>query len=113
MKRKNWGRIVNNSSLAGRMGGYANGLAYSASKVGIIGLSRGPAHRIADSQITVNSVAPGTTENSIIDQISEVKKLELKKMIPIGRMGQPTDITNLVVFCYQNLPDLIPEPLLI
>ncbi|MCK5155097.1 MAG: 3-oxoacyl-ACP reductase FabG [Spirochaetales bacterium] len=107
MKTKNWGRIVNISSLAGRMGGYANGLAYSASKAGIIGLSQGLARRIADSQITVNTVAPGTTESSIIDQFSEEKKAELKKMIPLGRMGQPTDIANLVVFLSSELTGFI------
>ena len=107
MKMNNWGRIVNISSLAGRMGGYANGLAYSASKAGIIGLSRGLARRIADSQITVNTVAPGTTESSIIDQFSEEKKAELKKMIPLGRMGQPADIANLVVFLSSELTGFI------
>lgn len=107
MKKKNWGRIINISSLAGRMGGYANGLAYSASKAGIIGLSMGLARRIADSKITVNTVAPGTTESSIIDQFSEEKKAELKKLIPIGRVGQPVDIANLVVFLASELAGFI------
>jgi NAD(P)-dependent dehydrogenase (short-subunit alcohol dehydrogenase family) len=107
MKKNSWGRIINISSLAGRMGGYANGLAYSASKAGIIGLSQGLAYRIADSKITVNSVAPGTTESSIIDQFSEEKKAELKKMIPIGRFGQPADTANLVVFLSSELAGFI------
>ena len=107
MKAKNWGRIVNISSLAGRMGGYANGLAYSASKAGNLGLSRGLARRIADSQITVNSVAPGTTESSIIDQFSKEKKEELIRLIPIGRIGQPSDTANMVVFLSSELAGFI------
>jgi NAD(P)-dependent dehydrogenase (short-subunit alcohol dehydrogenase family) len=53
MKRKSWGRIINISSLAGRMCGYANGLAYTAFKAGITGLSRGMTYRLTEYNIIV------------------------------------------------------------
>lgn len=107
MKAKKWGRIINMSSLAGRMGGYANGLAYSASKAGIIGLSRGMARRVAEYNITVNTVAPGTTESDIIKQFSDEAKEKLKELIPLGRLGKTQDIANLVLFLSSELAGFI------
>lgn len=107
MKRKKWGRIINMSSLAGRMGGYANGLGYTASKAGIIGLSRGLAYRLAKYQITVNCIAPGTTESPILDGFSAEKLMELKKMIPLGRLGRPVDIASLVLFLASEMSGFI------
>jgi len=107
MKRKGWGRIINMSSLAGRMGGYANGLGYSATKAGIIGLSRGMAQRLATYQITVNCIAPGTTESGILSQIPEQKLAELRKMIPLGRFGKTMDIASLVLFLASDMASFI------
>ena len=95
------------SSLAGRMGGYANGLGYSATKAGIIGLSRGMAQRLAKYQITVNCIAPGTTESGILSQLSEQKLAELKKMIPLGRFGKTMDIASLVLFLASDMASFI------
>lgn len=107
MKKNKWGRIINMSSLAGRMGGYANGLAYSASKAAIIGLSQGMARRIAEHNITVNAVAPGTTESDIIKQFSEEQKDKLRSMIPLGRLGAVEDIADLVLFLSSDLAGFI------
>ena len=107
MKKKKWGRIINMSSLAGRMGGYANGLAYSASKAAIIGLSQGMARRIAEHNITVNAVAPGTTESDIIKQFSEEQKNKLRAMIPLGHLGAVEDIADLVLFLSSDLSGFI------
>ncbi|MBN1671960.1 MAG: 3-oxoacyl-ACP reductase FabG [Kiritimatiellae bacterium] len=98
MKRNGKGRIINISSLAGRMGGYKNGLAYSASKAGIIGLTMGFARRVAMHGITVNAVAPGTTESDIIRPFSDDKIAELRSRVPLGRLGKPEDIAELVRF---------------
>lgn len=107
MKKKKWGRIINMSSLAGRMGGYKNGLAYSASKAGIIGLSQGMARRVSTSQITVNAIAPGTTESDIIKQFSAEAKQQLRKMVPLGRLGKTEDIANLVTFLASEMAGFI------
>jgi len=97
-KKNGSGKIVNISSLAGRMGGYANGLGYSATKAGIIGLTYGFARRLASDNINVNAIAPGTTETDILKAIAPEKKEELRRSIPMKRLGNPQDIANAVVF---------------
>ena len=66
MIKRGWGRIINISSLAGRMGGLSTGCAYSASKAAIIGMTMCIARKVAANNITVNAVAPGTTEGELI-----------------------------------------------
>ncbi|MBN1624030.1 MAG: SDR family oxidoreductase [Clostridia bacterium] len=98
MKKAGGGSILNISSLAGRMGGYANGLAYTASKAGIIGLTYGFANRLAKYNINVNAIAPGTTETDILNDIPKNRLNELKASIPLGRFGMPEDIADAAVF---------------
>ncbi len=97
-KKNGSGKIVNISSLAGRMGGIANGLGYSATKAGIIGLTFGLARRLAGYKVNVNAVAPGTTETDILKAFTTEKIQELRESVPIKRLGKPEDIANLVVF---------------
>lgn len=99
MKKNGYGRIINISSLAGRMGGYANGLGYSASKAaGMIGLTYGMARRIAETGITVNAVAPGLTSTDIIKQFTSEKIRELESIVPMKKLGKPKNIADVVVF---------------
>jgi len=98
MVAKHWGRIINIASIAGRMGGYSNGLAYSASKAGLIGLTMGMARRVAEFGITVNAVAPGTTRSPILDKIPDAQLEELRQRIPLKRLGEPQDTAALVAF---------------
>lgn len=98
MREKRWGRIINMSSLAGRMGSYGGGVGYAASKAGIIGLTMCFARQVAQNNITVNAVAPGTTETDIIKKISDEKIAALKKLIPMGRLGKPENIADVVAF---------------
>ncbi|UCF89932.1 MAG: 3-oxoacyl-ACP reductase FabG [Desulfobacterales bacterium] len=98
MKAQRWGRIINMSSLAGRMGGYGNGVGYAATKAGIIGLTMSMARRVAPFDITVNSVAPGTTESAILQSFSAERIRELQGMVPLGRLGKPEDIAALCAF---------------
>jgi 3-oxoacyl-[acyl-carrier protein] reductase len=92
------GKIVNVSSLAGRMGGIANGLGYTATKSAMIGLTYGFARRLAKDNINVNAVAPGPTETDILKAFTPEKREELRQSIPIKRLGTPQDIANTVVF---------------
>ena len=88
-KQNGKGKIVNTSSLAGRMGGYANGLGYSATKAGIIGLTYGLARRVAGLKVNVNAVAPGTTETEIFEKHLHLKKFRnLKRICPYQTTGQ-------------------------
>lgn len=107
MKKAGRGKIINMSSLAGRMGGYGNGVAYSASKSAIIGLSMALARRLAEFGINVNAVAPGTTESDIIKQFSQEKIEYLKSIIPLKRLGKPEEIANLVTFLASDKSDFI------
>jgi NAD(P)-dependent dehydrogenase (short-subunit alcohol dehydrogenase family) len=98
MKRAGYGRIVNIASLAGRNGGIATGLAYTASKAGVVGLTRGLASRLAQFSITVNAVAPGTTETPMIRQFTPDQIRGLEQQIPLGRLGRPEEIAAAVKF---------------
>ncbi len=91
-------RIINIGSNAGRMGGYENGLAYSASKGGIIALTYGAARRLASKGITVNCVAPGTIESEMSANYDEEAKKRLIARFPVGRYGKPNEVAEAV--CY-------------
>jgi 3-oxoacyl-[acyl-carrier protein] reductase len=97
MMRARTGRIINISSVVAEMGnaGQAN---YVAAKAGLIGLTKAIAIEIASRNITVNAVAPGFIETPMTDVLSAEVKEELKKRIPLGRMGQPSDVTAAIVF---------------
>jgi 3-oxoacyl-[acyl-carrier protein] reductase len=91
------GRIINITSVIGQIGnaGQSN---YAASKAGIIGLMKSMAKELGSRNITVNAVAPGyiTTDmtNELIDEVKE----QMKSSIPLGRLGTPDDVANLVCF---------------
>jgi NAD(P)-dependent dehydrogenase (short-subunit alcohol dehydrogenase family) len=92
------GRIINISSLAGRMGGRKTGLAYSASKAGIIGLTKAAARMVAQHGITVNAVAPGTTNTEMVNQFSGDEMVQLLAGIPLGRLIETDEIAEAVFF---------------
>lgn len=98
LKKSKAGRIINVSSLAGRMGGYETGLAYSASKGGVLSLTMGMARQLAPFGITVNALCPGTTESDIIKQWSEQQVAGLKSRIPLGRLGKVEDMASAAAF---------------
>ena len=85
-------RIVNVASNAGRMGGYENGLAYTASKGGIIALTYGAARRLAPKGITVNCVAPGTIDSDMSDEYDAEAHARLIARFPVGRFGKPVEV---------------------
>ena len=98
LKKSSSPRIVNISSLAGRMGGYETGLSYSASKGGIISLTMGMARQLAPFGITVNSICPGTTESELIKGWSAEQTAGLVAKIPLGRLGSIKDIASAAAF---------------
>lgn len=91
-------RIINISSNSGRMGGFENGLSYTASKGGVIALTYGAARRLASKGITVNCVAPGTVRSEMSDKFSKDSMDNLLKQFPLGRLGDPEEIAAAV--CY-------------
>lgn len=91
------GRIINLSSVSGVMGnaGQAN---YSASKAGVIGLTKSVAKELAKRGITCNAVAPGYIETEMTAQMPEAAKEAIKRQIPLQRTGTVQDIANVVAF---------------
>jgi 3-oxoacyl-[acyl-carrier protein] reductase len=97
MMRKRYGRIVNISSVSGiaGQGGQTN---YSASKAGIIGLTKALAREVAGRHITVNAVAPGFVLTDLTANLPKELLDELNKRIPLERWGTIEDIANAVAF---------------
>ena len=93
--RKKSGRIINISSVSGIMGnaGQAN---YSASKAGVIGLTKSVARELASRAITCNAVAPGFIQTDMTENLGDNNPL--LNSIPLGRMGKPEDIAAAVAF---------------
>ena len=97
MMKQRSGRIVNIASVVGEMGnaGQAN---YAASKAGVIGLTKTIAREFAQRGITVNAIAPGYIQTPMTDALPEKAKEELKRMIPMERLGQPEDVAQAALF---------------
>ena len=97
MLKSKFGRIVNITSVVGHTGnlGQSN---YSASKAGIIGMSKSLAIEYAKKNITVNSVSPGFIISDMTMNIAEKVKLYLTSRIPMGKLGTGEDVSNCVAF---------------
>ena len=97
MMRQKSGRIVSISSVIGLMGnpGQAN---YAASKAGIIGFTKSVAKELASLGITVNAVAPGFIRTDMTNNVSDQMKESILKTIPLGSMGEATDVARAVRF---------------
>jgi 3-oxoacyl-[acyl-carrier protein] reductase len=97
MVKQRAGRIINIASVAGLTGnaGQAN---YSASKAGLIGLTKTLARELASRNITVNAVAPGFITTDMTTGLSDAVKTAVLSQIPLGRFGDPDDIASAVAF---------------
>lgn len=91
------GRIINISSMWGQVGASCE-VHYSASKAGVIGLTKALAQEVAPSGITVNCVAPGAIETKMMASFSDEDKSALCEEIPVGRLGKPDEIASAVLF---------------
>jgi 3-oxoacyl-[acyl-carrier protein] reductase len=97
MIKNRWGRIINISSVVGRtgQGGQVN---YSASKAGLIGMTRSIAREVGSRGITANAVAPGYIETPMTAMLDEKQRTAMMASIPLGRAGTDTDIAQAVAF---------------
>jgi len=97
MMRQRYGRIINLSSVVGVSGnpGQAN---YSASKAGLIGLTKAAAKELASRGITVNGVAPGFIETDMTASMSDKARNTMLDQIPLNRAGHPEDVASVVAF---------------
>jgi 3-oxoacyl-[acyl-carrier protein] reductase len=97
MMKQRGGRIINVASVSGLMGnpGQVN---YSASKAGVIGLTRTVARELASRNITVNAVAPGFIATDMTSALGEEILKKVREEIPLGRLGEPQDVADAVLF---------------
>lgn len=97
MIRQRWGRIVNIASIVGLMGNGSQA-NYSASKGGIIALTKSTAKEAATRGITANAIAPGFIDTEMTSQLKAEVKEAYEKQIPVGHYGTPEDIANAAAF---------------
>ena len=95
--KKRFGRIVSTSSIVG-LNGNAGQANYSASKAGIIGLTKSVAKELAGRGVTANAVAPGYIGTDMTNVLSDKVKDAMKAQIPAKRIGTPDDVANVVAF---------------
>jgi len=97
MMKQRYGRIINITSVVGAAGnaGQAN---YAAAKAGVAGMTRSLARELGSRGITVNCIAPGFIATDMTDVLPEAQKAALLAQIPVGRLGEPTEIADAVAF---------------
>ncbi len=112
MMRARYGRIVNISSVSGLMGnpGQTN---YSASKAGLIGLTRSLSRELARRNITVNAIAPGFIESEMTAVLGPTIIEEAKKRIPARRLGTPEDVASALVFLASSAASYVTGQVLV
>jgi NAD(P)-dependent dehydrogenase (short-subunit alcohol dehydrogenase family) len=99
MKAQGYGRIVNISSTAGRMVSTLGGAHYTASKTGLLGLTRAAAKELGRYGITVNAICPGMIDTELTRESASTELLEgLAKGFPVPRLGTPLEVADLICF---------------
>ena len=101
MLKNKFGRIVNITSIVGHTGNVGQG-NYSASKAGVVSMSKSLAIEYAKKNITINCVSPGFIKTNMTDKISDQFKSELLSRIPMNRLGSGEDVSNTVAFLSSN-----------
>ena len=101
MLKNKFGRIVNITSIVGHTGNVGQG-NYSASKAGVVSMSKSLAIEYAKKNITINCVSPGFIKTNMTDKISDKFKSELLSRIPMNRLGSGEDVSNTVAFLSSN-----------
>ena len=98
MKEQGYGKIVNISSIAGKMGDITSAPGYGPSKAGVDALTKTLARQLAPYGINVNAVSPHAIETEMSAQWSEQRRKEIIASIPLGRLGKPEDVAEAVLF---------------
>ena len=98
LRAAGWGRVVNIASAAGQIGGIAVGVHYAASKGGLLAMTKSYARLLAPYGVTVNAVAPGTTETDLTASWPQPVQDALRAKVPLGRFVQAKEIAAAVAF---------------
>ncbi len=106
MVKQHGGKIINITSVVGMVGnpGQAN---YCAAKAGIIGFTKSIARELASRNVTVNCVAPGFIKTAMTEAFVDKVKDEMLRLIPLGRLGEPEDVAEVVKFLASPAADYI------
>jgi 3-oxoacyl-[acyl-carrier protein] reductase len=107
MLTKNLGKIINIASSAGEDGGLLAGVHYSASKAGVISLTKSMAKCLAVHNIKVNAVSPGPTNTEMIKGWTQEMSEAVVGQIPLGRLGNPQDVVGAVMFLADSASNYI------
>ncbi len=97
MLRARWGRLIFISSVVG-MSGSAGQVNYAASKAGLIGMARSMARELGSRSITANIVSPGPVATEMFASLTEEQQSAITGQVPLGRVGQPEEIAEMVAF---------------
>ena len=97
LKRKSGGRIINIASVVGLTGSFGQ-TNYAAAKAGLVGMTKALARELAGRQITVNAVAPGFIETDMTAVLAPDLKENIRRQVPLGRMGTTKDVAHMVIF---------------
>ena len=112
MKRQNTGKIINVSSVAGKMGDITSAPGYGPSKAAIDALTKTLALQLAQYGINVNAVAPHAIETEMSAQWSEEKRKSIIEAIPLKRLGRPEDVAEAVLFLASDKANFITGEIL-
>ena len=106
MARQRSGSVINVASIVGVIGnaGQAN---YSASKAGLIGLTKSMAREVAPRNVRVNAIAPGFINTKMTERLNEEQQNVLKAQIPMGRIGGPAEVAKAILFLASDLSSYV------
>ncbi len=112
MIKRRWGRVINITSVVGISGnkGQAN---YTASKAGLIGLTKAVSKELASRNVLVNAVAPGFIDTELTRKINADAREALIRAIPLGRLGQGSDVAAAVLFLASDFASYITGQVLV
>lgn len=106
MMRARYGRIINISSVVA-VSGNPGQVNYSASKAGLIGMTKSLAYEVATRGVTVNAIAPGFIETNMTDKLSDAQKEHIMNKIPSKKLGAPEDIASAVAYLASDMASYI------
>src|SRR5690606_4097365 len=97
MAARGWGRVINISSIVGRIGNFGQ-VNYAAAKAGLIGMTKALAREYARKGVTVNAIAPGFVKTRMLDGVPEKALQRVLDATPVGRLGDPMEIAASVLY---------------
>ncbi len=106
MRQRDYGRIINISSINGQKGQFGQS-NYAAAKAGLVGFTKSVALENAAKGITVNAVAPGYIETDMVAAVPRDVLKEIITQIPAGRLGRPEDVARVVIFLASDAADFV------